>query len=126
MLQKKIDIAMQFVDFHRYGLNAWSPKYQFPSMSDEDALLEIYYNLVGGDYGNTESNLLGELTVEIDSHDSISGKPILFDFPDLSSDEEAVEYLIENDCECGISVVTGKWSDEVFDCSGCNCREEAL
>jgi len=44
----------------------------------------------------------------------------------FKSDEEAVEYLIENDCECGISVVTGKWSDEVFDCSGCNCREEAL
>jgi len=86
MVQKKIDIAMQFVDLHRYGLNAWSPKCQFPSRSDEDALLEIYYDLAGGVYGNTESNRMGELTVEIDSHDSMSGNPELFDFPNLSEE----------------------------------------
>ena len=86
MLQKKIDIAKLFVDLHRYGLNAWSPKYQLPSMSDEAALLQIYYNLVGGEYGNTENNGMGELTIEIDSHDSISGNPVLFNFADLSEE----------------------------------------
>ena len=86
MFDKKIEIAKEFVDLHRIGLNAWSPKYQLPSMSDEAALLEIYYNLVGDAYGNTENNGMGELTIEIDSRDSMSGNPVLFDFANLSEE----------------------------------------
>lgn len=86
MFDKKIEIAKEFVDLHCYGLGAWSPKWQLPSMSDEAALLEIYYNLVGGEYGNTENNGMGELTIEIDSHASMSGCPLLFEFPILSAE----------------------------------------
>ena len=86
MLQNKVEIAKQFVDLHRHGINAWSPKYQLPHMSDEAALLEIYYNLKGGEYGDTESNGMGELTIEIGEHDSMSGYPVLFEFPNLSDE----------------------------------------
>ena len=34
-----------------------------------------------------------------------------------STDED-----IEENCECGISETTGKWSDDAFDEDGCNCR----
>ena len=37
---------------------------------------------------------------------------------------KAKELWIEQNCECGISEKTGKWSDEVFDLFGCNCETE--
>ena len=83
MVQNKVEIAKQFVNLHRHSINDWSPKYHVPNMSDEAALLEVYYNLIGGLYGDTDPSGQGELTIEIDSHDSKSGYPVLFDFPDL-------------------------------------------
>jgi len=37
---------------------------------------------------------------------------------------EKTQIWIEQNCECGISEKTGKWSDEVFDLFGCNCETE--
>ena len=37
---------------------------------------------------------------------------------------EKNQIWIEQNCECGISEKTGKWSDEVFDLFGCNCETE--
>ena len=34
-----------------------------------------------------------------------------------STDDE-----IEENCECGVSETTGKWSDDAFDLDGCTCR----
>ena len=35
-----------------------------------------------------------------------------------------IKYWIENNCQCGISDKTGKWSEKLFEEFGCNCREE--
>ena len=38
---------------------------------------------------------------------------------------KARELWIEQNCECGISEKTGKWSEKVFELFGCNCEMEA-
>ncbi len=38
---------------------------------------------------------------------------------------KARELWIEQNCECGISEKTGKWSEKVFESFGCNCETEA-
>ena len=35
---------------------------------------------------------------------------------------KARELWIEQNCECGISEKTGKWSEKVFKSFGCNCE----
>jgi len=35
------------------------------------------------------------------------------------------ELWIEQNCECGISEKTGKWSEKVFESFGCNCETES-
>ena len=82
---KRIDIAKNFVVLHRRGKNAFSTKFQNPARSEDQAYLEIYYNLIGGVYGNLEQYGDGEITVEIGSCYSYTRNPILFDFEDLEN-----------------------------------------
>ena len=37
---------------------------------------------------------------------------------------EKTQIWIEQNCECGISEKTGKWSEKVFELFGCNCETE--
>jgi len=45
------------------------------------------------------------------------------DGQDIEECSKARELWIEQNCECGISEKTGKWSEKVFKSFGCNCRE---
>ena len=43
------------------------------------------------------------------------------DGQDIEECSKARELWIEENCECGISEKTGKWSEKVFESFGCNC-----
>ena len=70
--KSKIDTAREFVASHKeFGLGL---------DIDRDALLSIYHNLIGGLYGETRSNGMGEFEIEIPAFESRTGRPILFNF----------------------------------------------
>ena len=71
-LKSKVDTAREFVASHKeFGLGL---------DIDRDALLAIYHNLIGGLYGETRSNGMGEFEIEIPAFESRTGRPILFNF----------------------------------------------
>ena len=77
----RISVAKEFVDMHRYQLPAWAPKFQNPSMSDDDAYLTIYAEMMSGSYGEVRKNDVPggvEYEIEISKHDSVNGLPFLY------------------------------------------------
>ena len=89
-LDAKIEIARKFVDAHCYGLDAWMPKFTNPSMHDDAALIQVYYDMIGGLYGESRevempSGII-EMEIEIPEHDSHSGYPILFNFESIGDE----------------------------------------
>ena len=38
---------------------------------------------------------------------------------------EEWETWVEENCECGISEKTGKWSESIFEKFGCGCEEKS-
>ena len=76
----EIEIAKQFVNQHRYSVDAWTPKLERPTTSDDEAYQKIYLSLIGGEYGEVRCIDDGEYEIEIGSSDSYSGHPVLFTF----------------------------------------------
>lgn len=71
---KKLLVAKEFVECHKISdIDEWQPL----NLSGDDKLITIYNNLAGGLYGEVR-----DLEVEIDSSDSKSGNPIIFDWSD--------------------------------------------
>ena len=90
-LDAKIEIARKFVDAHCFGglydgLDAWMPKFTNPSMPDDVALIQIYYNMIGGLYGECRMLDGSEFEIEIPASDSHSGYPILFNFESIGDE----------------------------------------
>jgi len=94
-LDAKIEIARKFVDAHCFGglydgLDAWMPKFTNPSMPDDVALIQVYYDMIGGLYGESRevempSGII-EMEIEIPESDSHSGYPILFNFESIGDE----------------------------------------
>ena len=76
----QIEIAKQFVNQHRYSVDAWTPKLERPTASYDEVYQKIYFSLVGGEYGEITCIDDGEYEIEIGSSDSYSGHPVLFTF----------------------------------------------
>ncbi len=76
----QIEIAKQFVNQHRYSVDAWTAKIERPTTSDDEAYHKIYFSLIGGEYGEVTCIDDGEYEIEIGSSDSYSGHPVLFTF----------------------------------------------
>ena len=84
----KIEIAKAFVDSHKDAdIDNWQPM----NLNDDAKLESIYNNMVGGVYGECRDNAeygedgeivteADEFEIEIASHESASGNPVLFDF----------------------------------------------
>jgi len=85
-LDAKIEIARKFVDAHCYGLDAWMPKFTNPSMHDDAALIQIYYDMIGDLYGECRMLDGSEFEIEIPASDSHSGYPILFNFESIGDE----------------------------------------
>ena len=85
-LDAKIEIARKFVDAHCYGLDAWMPKFTNPSMHDDAALIQVYYDMIGGLYGECRMLDGSEFEIEIPASDSHSGDPILFNFESIGDE----------------------------------------
>ena len=85
-LDAKIEIARKFVDAHCYGLDAWMPKFTNPSMQDDAALIQVYYDMIGGLYGECRMLDGSEFEIEIPASDSHSGYPILFNFESIGDE----------------------------------------
>ena len=85
-LDAKIEIAKKFVDAHCYGLDAWMPKFTNPSMHDDAALIQVYYDMLGGLYGECRMLDGSEFEIEIPASDSHSGYPILFNFESIGDE----------------------------------------
>jgi hypothetical protein len=85
-LDAKIEIARKFVDAHCYGLDAWMPKFTNPSMHDDAALIQVYYDMIGGLYGECRMLDGSEFEIEIPASDSHSGYPILFNFESIGDE----------------------------------------
>ncbi|MBL4900602.1 MAG: hypothetical protein JKX76_13385 [Colwellia sp.] len=93
---QKIKIAKDFAALHKDDdIREWdirNKQTQRYFEANDEAHLTIFYNLMGGLYGNIESNAelddeTGELIkeadqfqIEIDSSQSHSGNPIIFDW----------------------------------------------
>ena len=73
-LQKKIDIARDFVSLHK--------EFDIPPGEGYDLFSYIYANLEQEYFGETRlvDKLTGEFEIEIPGHQTTSGKPILFNF----------------------------------------------
>ena len=76
----QIEIAKQFVNQHRYSVDAWTAKIERPTASDDEVYQNIYFSLIGGEYGEVTCIDDGEWEIEISSSDSYSGHPVLFTF----------------------------------------------
>lgn len=65
--KQREQIALDFINLHKNNIiEEW--------LLSASSLESIYYNLVGGVYGDTEDN-----SVEISSTESHTGNPIIFD-----------------------------------------------
>ena len=73
-LQKKIDIARDFVSLHK--------EFDIPRGGGDDGFADIYISLEQEYFGETRlvDKLTGEYEIEISSHDSRSGNSVLFNF----------------------------------------------
>lgn len=86
-IQQFRNIGKNFVELHKDNeVNNWVAG----GNSDNDKYLEIYYRLAAHDFGevvvdeyndeyNNDDNVI-DCTIQISSHDSKSGIPILFEF----------------------------------------------
>jgi hypothetical protein len=71
---RKEKIAADFISNHAANdFNDWSIQ------SHNSDLIAVYYNLIGGLYGDFEDNGLGDMTIEIDASDSCTGCACLFE-----------------------------------------------
>ena len=85
--EKKIAGAKGFVNRHRYQLPAWAPKFQNPSMSDDDAYLTIYAEMMIGSYGEVRSYDDGDtFEIEVDCYSSDNGCPVLYEWDSLETE----------------------------------------
>ena len=87
--EKKIAVAKGFVDKHRYLLPAWTPKFQNPNMSYDDAYLAIYNAMLAGNYGKVRryystTDYWGiTCEIEVDCYNSDNGSPVLYEWDSL-------------------------------------------
>jgi len=75
-LQKKIDIAKDFVNLHK--------EFDIPYGGSDDGFADIYVSLWQGYFGETRivDELTGEFEIEIPGHQTASGNAKLFNFID--------------------------------------------
>tara|TARA_R110000796_G_scaffold38477_2_gene96818 strand:+ start:122 stop:472 length:351 start_codon:yes stop_codon:yes gene_type:complete len=95
----QIEIAKKFVDLHgdyggtMGGVEAWIHKLERLTTSNDEAYQNIYFSLIGGEYGEVRcivDQYMGVpdiyYEIEIGSSDSYNGYPVLFTF-NLATDE---------------------------------------
>lgn len=75
--QTRTNIATDFINTHKSNnLQDWL-------CFDNADLLAVYNKLVGGEYGEVRTtNYNNELEIEIGTHESKSGNPIIFEWED--------------------------------------------
>ena len=80
--KKRIDIAKEFVSLHKHSdFREW----QGHGYSDEDKLITIYFNLIGGVYG--EVTVEGKVyNIEISRYDRVDKIPFIYDFEIIEGD----------------------------------------
>ena len=88
-MKTKTEIAHDFILSHKaIDVDSWTPF----DLSGDAKLEKIFNNLMQGLYGecNEVDHLVGsgEYEIEIDSHDSRSGNPVLFYFVDPDYEEQ--------------------------------------
>jgi len=99
---RKIEIAKDFVDFHRYGIDAWTPRFQNPTMDLNQAYLKIYEKLMNDDYGEIRETKWGEddnpteFEIEISRYDSHHGASFLFTWEPVTQYSWEVSYDDDN------------------------------
>jgi len=84
-MKTKTEIAHDFILSHKkIDLDSWTPF----DLSGDAKLEQIFNNILQGLYGECEELESGEYEIEIDSHDSRSGNPVLFYFVDPDYEEQ--------------------------------------
>ena len=84
-MKTKTEIAHDFILSHKkIDLDSWTPLH----LSGDAKLEHIFNNILQGLYGECEELESGEYEIEIDSHDSRSGNPVLFYFVDPDYEEQ--------------------------------------
>ena len=72
---KKIEIAKDYVSKHRFNnVTNWQPT----GIDNNPKYLKIYKNMMEGVYGEARKNDFGEMELEIGSHESKNGNPVIF------------------------------------------------
>ena len=88
----KIETAKRYIDLHRVSEHwKWIDAAGVNHMSESDKYLTIYNRLANGVYGTVtdnaehdsdseETKAATEFAIEIDSHDSATGNPVIFEW----------------------------------------------
>ncbi len=78
--KNKIAIAKDFVAYHRNNdIKRWPT---FTKFNDDERYIDVYNNLVNGEYGCVSSNNKdGQVSsITIPAYDTLSGSPFLFNW----------------------------------------------
>jgi len=76
---QKIETAKHFILSHKNN-NAEDWFLQCQHGTDKDQYLEIYSKLEGGEFGEVTTDDWGDFRIEISSHNSKTGNPIIFEW----------------------------------------------
>ena len=125
--REQIEIAKKFVDLHgdyggtMGGVEAWTHKLERLTTSNDEAYQNIYFSLIGGEYGEVRCIVDQYMSVpdiyyeiEINSSESYSGYPVLFTFTTddtetLMMQDEAYIWSVENQDAFNMMIVLSAW-----------------